>query len=294
MDPVLQKYKIKTSKPLFKKPSKRILGGAKTMSSYTTPILLKFSEDIDVKAVVNEFNQSQYIEFAQPNYIYQISKPTASLTSQAVPNDPDYVKQTGFSLINIEKTWDISLGDSDVVIAVIDTGVKVNHEDLKDNIWINDKEIKDNGIDDDTNGFVDDFQGWDFSDDDNDPSDKKISNSDINGHGTHVAGIIAARASNNIGISGVCGHCKIMALRAGANNAFKTTTISESIHYAIVKKADIINMSFGGQVDDTLIQNKIQEAIAADILLVAAAGNDKKILKQVIQAHLYPHPLMEL
>lgn len=156
-------------------------------------------------------------------------------------------------------------GSSDVVVAVIDTGVDYNHIDLRNNIWKNTAEIPNNGIDDDGNGYVDDYYGWDCVGDDNDPMDD-------NGHGTHVAGIIAAE-NNSIGTVGVAYNCKVMCVKAGqASGAFTNSDIAEAIQYAYMNGASVINMSFGGSSISLAVEDALVDAYN-QCVLVAAAGN---------------------
>ena len=157
-------------------------------------------------------------------------------------------------------------GSSDVVVAVIDTGVDYNHEDLRNNIWYNPAEIPDNGIDDDGNGYVDDVRGWDCVGDDNDPMDD-------NGHGTHVAGIVAAE-NNKVGTVGVAFNCKIMVLKAGSSAGyFNNSDIAEAVQYAYMNGASVINMSFGGSAISIAVEDALTDAYN-QCVLVAAAGND--------------------
>ena len=109
----------------------------------------------DVPALCAELNRDPEVEYAQPNYIYRPCRD---------PNDPDFADQYAHQLIQMQKAWDISTGSRDIVIAILDTGVDVNHPDLKDNIWVNKGEIPDNKKDDDGNGYVDDVHGWNFGD----------------------------------------------------------------------------------------------------------------------------------
>ena len=153
-----------------------------------------------------------------------------------------------------------------IIVAVIDTGVDYNHEDLKDNIWVNLGEIPDNYIDDDGNGYIDDYYGWNAVAD-------RGSAMDDQGHGTHVAGIIAA-ANNNIGIVGIAYNATIMPIKAGmASGYFNSSDIAEAIIYAYQNGADVINMSFGGSASTILVQDAL-EAAYTRCVLVAAAGND--------------------
>lgn len=159
-----------------------------------------------------------------------------------------------------------------VTVAVIDTGVDYNHPDLKANMWVNDGEIAANGIDDDGDGYVDDIHGCSTVSDDRFHSGDPM---DDHGHGTHVAGIIAA-ANNRVGIVGVAYNAKIMAIKAGqATGVFLQSDIAEAIVYAYTHGADVINMSFGGSACSIAVQDALQQAYTTSTL-VAAAGNDGK------------------
>lgn len=157
---------------------------------------------------------------------------------------------------------------SAIIVAVIDTGLDYEHPDLADaNLWRNVKE-KPNGLDDDGNGYIDDFIGWDFIDSDNDPWD------DV-GHGTHVAGIIAAATGNGEGIAGVDGKAKLMPLRAlNVSGRGYSTRIARAIYYAVDNGAAIINLSMAVQDVSTHEQLAIAYANASGVLVVAASGND--------------------
>lgn len=190
-----------------------------------------------------------------------------------VSSNPDYAKQENHNTHCVPDAWEYANdngkfagGSSDVVVAVIDTGVDYNHLDLRKNIWINTAEIPDNGIDDDGNGYIDDVYGWDFVGNDNDPTDD-------NGHGTHVAGIIAAE-NNNIGSVGVAYNSKVMVLKAGNSSGyFNNSDIAEAIRYAYMNGASVINMSFGGSLISVAVEEALENAYNSCVL-VAAAGND--------------------
>jgi subtilisin family serine protease len=198
--------------------------------------------------------------------------------------------------MNVENVWNLPI-KKNPIIAVIDTGVDYNHEDLATNIWNNSDEIPNNGIDDDGNGYIDDVRGYDFVDTDTyywehsycvnlseeDYSNKDNNPSDIHGHGTHCAGIIAATQQNGKGISGVCPGCKIMPVRAGYSislddnlgkaGALDLDSIVQSIYYAANNGADVISMSFGGGESQSE-KNALDYAYSQGVVLVAAAGND--------------------
>ncbi len=157
-------------------------------------------------------------------------------------------------------------GSSSVIVAVIDTGVDYTHPDLKANIWVNTGEIPDNGRDDDGNGYVDDVYGWDAIANNGDPMDD-------HGHGTHVAGIIAA-SNNKEGVVGIAYNVKIMPIKAGqATGVFNQSDIAEAIIYAYEMGADVINMSFGGSACSVAVQDALTTAYTT-ATLVASAGND--------------------
>lgn len=194
----------------------------------------------------------------------------ANAEEAKVTDNPDYDKQTNLGLSNIPYGWTQNGkhpgGSSDVIVAVIDTGVDYTHLDLRNNIWVNTAEIAGNGKDDDGNGYIDDVYGWDFVGNDKDPMDD-------NGHGTHVAGIIAAE-NNKIGGIGVAYGCKVMALKAGNSSGyFNNSDIAEAIQYAYMNGASVINMSFGGSFISIAVEEALENAYNSCVL-VAAAGND--------------------
>lgn len=157
-------------------------------------------------------------------------------------------------------------GDPSVVVAVIDSGVDYDHEDLADNMWVNADEIPDNGRDDDNNGYIDDHYGVDIL-------SGKGSGDDTNGHGTHVAGIIAAR-NNNTGVLGIAYNVKIMSVKAAAHNGTLTQSdIAKAVLYAYENGAEVINMSFGSAASSIAVQDALATAYTRCVL-VASAGNN--------------------
>lgn len=187
-----------------------------------------------------------------------------------VSSNPHAEKQTNLGVHNIPYGWTQNGkhpgGSPDVIIAVIDTGVDYNHIDLAGNIWVNSAEIPDNGRDDDGNGYVDDIHGWDCVGNDKDPMDD-------NGHGTHVAGIIAAE-NNKVGGIGIAYGCKVMVLKAGNSSGyFNNSDIAEAVQYAYMNGASVINMSFGGGNISIAVEEALENAYTTSVL-VAAAGND--------------------
>ena len=184
------------------------------------------------------------------------------------------------------KRWPSSRRSRDIVVAVIDTGVDYNHEDLAANMWTNSREIPGNDIDDDGNGYVDDVHGIDATN-----PEQAGNPMDDHGHGTHVAGIIAAQGDNGVGGMGVAYNVQIMALKAAQySGVLASTDIAEAIYYATAQGADIINMSFGGYSRSSVEEDALAVAFGQAVL-VAAAGNDGKP-NQPCQGglNMYPAP----
>ena len=208
-----------------------------------------------------------------PNYSLTISPPAA--VSAPVTMFPDVAYFGGsqdwsVNAINAPEAWAQGYTGQGVVVAVVDTGVQFNHPDLNSQIYINTGEIGGNGIDDDHNGYVDDTSGWDFYSNDNYADDG-------NGHGTHVAGIVAA-AANGFGATGVAPGAKIMPIRVlGSDGSGSTNSVAAGIRYAVDNGADIINLSLGGPLS-SVIQTAIQYAQQRNVLVVSAAGNESASL----------------
>jgi len=235
--------------------------------------LVKLPEGADIEEALELYLEDPDVEHAEPNYLVH--------ANATIPDDTDFSRLWGLHNIgqNVNGTsgtndadmdapeaWDVGTGSSDVVVAVIDTGVDLNHPDLQPNIWINAGEIAANGIDDDGNGYIDDVNGWDFVVNDNDPLD-------ANGHGTHVAGTVAAVGNNATGVAGVSWSAKIMALRfMDAWGIGSTDNAISAIEYAAAMGADIINNSWGSSTYNP--SQSLKEAIeASGALVVCAAGN---------------------
>ncbi|MBI5037082.1 MAG: S8 family serine peptidase, partial [Candidatus Kerfeldbacteria bacterium] len=194
-----------------------------------------------------------------------------------IPNDAYYSSQNYLRYVNTPPSWDQTIGSRSVVVAVLDTGVDTNHPDLAKNIWVNTGEIPTNGIDDDVNGYIDDRNGWNAIDDSGDPNpdfDPGWVESGVH-HGTAVAGIIGAVGNNGIGVSGVAWATRIMPVRVlDSTGSGYTVDVYNGIQYAIANGAHIINLSLVGAELDPFLALAINDAYAAGVLVVAAAGND--------------------
>lgn len=204
---------------------------------------------------------------------------SASAALVPSPNDPLYEshQKDYFEQARIPEAWQISTGSPAVIIAVIDSGVDIDHPDIMGNAWFNPGEIPLNGIDDDNNGYIDDLNGWDFVDDVSDPHPKLVGDFDIEGsqHGTAVAGIAAAATNNSEGVAGVCPGCKIMALRTHDSSGISgVENVANAVRYAVKNGAQIINFSIIREVFDRITFEALNEAYQAGVTIVAAAGNN--------------------
>ena len=229
----------------------------------------------DVKEVMAKVRDLKNVKLAEYDFLYSTADTIvdSDTVAEAVEGNVSWRDQWHLRSGNLQKGWDLLRtrnicpgGDSSVTVAVIDTGVDYTHEDLQANIWTNTNEIPGNGIDDDANGYVDDVYGVDLV------SENGGSGMDDQGHGTHVAGIIAA-ANNNIGIVGLAYNVKIMPIKAGmASGYFHQSDVAKAILYAYENGADVINMSFGGTASTIAVQDALELAFTRCVL-VAAAGN---------------------
>src|SRR3990167_9008045 len=207
------------------------------------------------------------------------------------PDDPDFYKQDYLQRIGAQAAWAYATGSAEVVVAVVDSGVDIDHPDLAGNIWRNSNEVPGNGIDDDRNGYVDDVNGWDFIRAAADPRPKfdepytKVGQI----HGTVVAGVVAARGNNGAGIAGVSWRAKIMSLRVlNGLGEGKTSDVAAAVEYARAMGARIINLSFVGHDSSLTMTEAIQDAWQEGILVVAAGGNEVREGINLDAAPAYP------
>ncbi len=223
----------------------------------------------NLEAALRLFRANPFVEYA---YI------DSRIRMAAMPNDPRFNEmwdhenstQTGGrndADIDATAAWDVHTGSHNTIVAVIDTGVDWSHPDLDHNIWINVDEVNGNGIDDDGNGYVDDYAGYDFINRDGNPMDDQ-------GHGTHVAGTIGAEGNNGIGVTGINWNVGLMALKfLGADGSGTTSDAIEAILYAVNNGAHIINASWGGDPFSQALFDAIAYARNHGTIFVAAAGN---------------------
>lgn len=249
------------------------ISGAKTLGQYLKARLLHVVfQNIDVVTSAIELAKI----FGRDDVEYVVENVKVSAIGS--PNDAKFAEQWSHAKVGSQTAWSQITGDRSVVVAVVDTGVDYKHPDLAANMYVNNLEIAGNGKDDDNNGYVDDYYGWDFFDDDNDPMDETSSANQ--GHGTHCAGIIGAVGNNGIGVVGSSQQVTIMPVRfLGPKGEGGLVGAVKAIDYAVENGADVISASFGveataGQVAPLL--EAIERARDKGVLFVAAASNDGK------------------
>jgi subtilisin family serine protease len=304
------RYKVREIKPLFKNfeeqkrhltalqqknPAsltkeekhilKRLYRAAKNERVPELKRIYKLKLDLDKNQTLQEvaaaYAASPDVEYTELNYIVSITlSPNDPLYSLQWPlnnTGQDYPASGRFnpppgtpgSDINAPEAWDIHTGSSNIIVAVLDTGVDYNHRDLQNNIWVNEAELNGiPGVDDDNNGYIDDIYGYDFINGDPEPLDDY-------GHGTHCAGIIAAKGNNGLDIAGVCWNCRIMALKFLDSSG--SGTIEDAVkafYYAVQNGADIISNSWGGFGYSQALEDAINYAHSQGVTIIASAGND--------------------
>lgn len=192
-----------------------------------------------------------------------------------VPNDPLINSQWALRNMSAFGAWDYSTGSKDVVVAIIDSGIDLTHKDLIKNLWINPGEIAGDGIDNEGNGYVDDINGWNFTNNNNDVQDRY-------GHGTHIAGIIGAEANNSLGVAGINWNVSLMSLKfmddkgigwtSGAANAMNYVSMMKTVYGVNIVVA---NASWGGGTGfSNTLYNAITKLNDAGVVLTVAAGNN--------------------
>ena len=236
-----------------------------------TLVEITLISETDPLDAVASLSTLPYVIWAEPNHIYQFDP------REFTPNDPMYANQYYHLLMQSNQAWDTTTGTPNIVVAVTDDGVDIDHEDLASNIWVNPGEIAGNGLDDDANGYVDDVNGWDFMMQDNDPNPEAETSY---AHGTHVAGIVAAQINNNRGGAGTAGNVTIMPLRwYGSNVPWTSRMIAEAFVYAVNNGAQIINTSYNmdSWVGDPTVTTAWQYVYDQGVLHFNSAGNDNAL-----------------
>jgi len=223
--------------------------------------------DADVAAAAARYAADPDVEYAEPE---------REAHTTLVPNDPffatsgswgqPYRDLWGLGITGAATAWDTAIG-AGAVVAVVDTGIDETHPDLAGNLWTNPGEIPGNGLDDDGNGYADDIHGWDFVDHDASPHD-------LNGHGTHCAGTVAATGNNGLGVVGMAWGARVMGVRGlAATGAGGDAGLAEGLVYAAENGADVISNSWGGYGISQVLVDAVETARSLGSVVVAAAGN---------------------
>lgn len=253
--------------------------------SYTLNVTAGSHEEL--LTILSQLNADPDVEFAEEDKVVSIN---------FTPNDPYFLSYGswgqpyddlwGVKLIGSPAAWDTTAGEG-IVVAVVDTGIDYNHPDIAANVWVNTKEIPNNGIDDDGNGYVDDVRGWDFIGPNywNPTQDNNVM--DGFGHGTHVAGTIAAVGNNGIGVIGVAWQAQVMAVKGLDNSGYGLdSTLGPALIYAANNGAEIISNSWAGQGTSQTIAEAVSYAYNLGAVIVAAAGNNSDDARNYYPANL--------
>ncbi len=272
---VISKYNVQKSLNIFKSAKNKELFYKLNLNNV---FIMQTDQDADIKKIVNDLNQNPNVEYAEPVFI--------SKMDETIPNDSLYSRLHHIPQVKAPDAWDLGFGSSEVIIAILDSGVDWDHEDLIDVIWSNTGEIADNGLDDDENGYTDDTRGWDFVTgvtgikagedgdiEDNDPMD-------FGGHGTHVSGIAAGHTNNITGISSVSSGASIMPLRIGWKDNDGTGFVRSDFAalayiYAADNGAHITNQSSGNS--GQAIVDAAYYAFLNGVLIFESAGNGNDV-----------------
>ncbi|MCK4323378.1 MAG: S8 family serine peptidase, partial [Armatimonadetes bacterium] len=229
-------------------------------------VIIDLPSGSDLMAAARQFESRPEVEFAVPDTL---------VYPALIPNDPEYSKQWHLPKIDAPLAWDVTTGTDTVTIAVVDSGCDMDHPDLASKIWTNPGEIPGNEVDDDGNGYVDDVHGYDFCNDDGDPTPQPTGGIDENvSHGTLVAGTAAAVGNEGWGAVGIDWQAKIMVLQVfPASGSGTVSSVVEATDYATANGADIINLSIGGGYS-AAFSPPINTAYESGKLVICAAGNN--------------------
>ncbi|WP_422106922.1 S8 family serine peptidase [Winogradskyella sp.] len=243
------------------------------------PLVFAFENQIPINQIINQLKNTQLFSYVEPDYIgYGGGKMSSPF--ETIPNDTHFGRQWGlkndgnFTLatstvdadVDMELAWDLTTGDPNMIIAVLDSGIRMQHPEFAGRLWTNPNETL-NGNDSDNNGFIDDNDGWDFANSDNDPTDD-------HGHGTNVSGIIFANTDNSMGYAGVNWQSKLMPLKIldSSNSGFYSWWIA-AMYYAVDNGAKILNMSVGGSGYSSAMEDAANYAYTNNVSIFACMMN---------------------
>ena len=289
---VIVKFKTDTSENInyideFKKGTLKELNDQIHVSNYKitgnkknkNTFIINYDASIAVEDVVQLYKNTNAFEYVEPNFV---------CSGNSIPNDPNFASRqwsmvnngtfplspaTADADIDMDLAWDIETGDPNLLVAVLDSGMKLDHPEFAGRIWVNTSETLD-GIDNDGNNYVDDvYGGWDFANNDNDPTDD-------HGHGTNVGGIALATGNNGIGYAGVNWNSQIMAVKIlDQNNSGFYSWMAEGIYYAVDNGVKVMNMSVGGNSPSVTLEDAVNYAYANNVSLVVSTGNGDTALQ---------------
>lgn len=278
LDIELQRFGVFETRSLF--GPEHADQGLRTSLGMDRVYLFQFHPTVSVDSIVSKLSTLEEVDYAEPNYTGRGAG--AAGVDSLFPNDPFFFNQwafrntgplsgtiTGKTGADIKATmaWPICKGDANIIVAVLDSGLKWDHPDIADRVWVNKKEIPGNGIDDDNNGYIDDVRGWNFSYNNNDVGD------DLN-HGSLVASVIGEKSNNGIGYAGLDWTCKIMVLKdLDSTNHGTYASWASALYYAANNGARVINMSEGGKTNSETLKSAIDYAYAHGCFIAAAMMN---------------------
>lgn len=255
----------------FAVQSIKLTGNKKELDTY----VLELASESVLPDCLKAFQETGLFTYVEPNFIAKAHG------MQFLPNDAQFSRQWyhvnngTFSLSNAtpnadmdtDLAWEITQGNPDLIVAVLDTGLRLTHPEFNNRIWINPGEVL-NGLDSDANGYIDDsIGGWDFVNGDNSPTDD-------HGHGTNITGVALASGNNNIGYAGMNWNSKVMVCKVLNNeNTGFYSWIVDAIYYAVFNGASVINISIGGNDASTFLEEAINFAYANNVAVVVSTGN---------------------
>ena len=279
----LQKFnnpEIRSLNKSNKIKSIKLTGNKKEKDTY----ILALDSSKSLEELIKDYKKTGLFEYVEPNYV------GSGHGFQNTPNDAYFNRQwshyndgtfsasnaTSDADIDTDLAWDITQGDPNLIVAILDSGAKLDHPEFSGRIWVNTNESED-GSDTDSNNFVDDINGWDFVNNDNDPTDD-------HGLGTNVGGIALASGNNNIGYAGVNWNSKIMICKIlDDKNSGYYSWWADAVYYAVDNGASVINMSVGGNGSSTLLEDAINYAYNNNVPVVVSTGNQNSVIQYPAQ-----------